>query len=132
MNIGEAAEAAGIAAKTIRYWESVGLAPEPARRDSGYRDYGDNDVHVLRFLARARGAGFSVEDCRQLLALWQDRDRAAADVKRLTEERIAAIDAKIRELEEMRGALTHLARACHGGTRPDCPILDGLAGGDRR
>jgi MerR family transcriptional regulator, copper efflux regulator len=127
MNIGQAAEASGLPAKTIRYYEDIGLVPPAARRDSGFRDYGTRDVHVLRFVARARGLGFTVEECRQLLALWQDQDRAAGDVKRLTQERIALIDDKIAQLQALRATLDHLARSCHGGDRPDCPILDGLA-----
>ena len=129
MNIGEAASLSGLPAKTIRYYEDVGLVAPPARRDSGYRDYGERDVHMLRFLARARSLGFTVEECRQLLALYRDRSRASADVKRLTEERIAAIDDKIRQLQVMRAALADLAERCHGDDRPDCPILDELAQG---
>ena len=129
MNIGEAASLSGLPAKTIRYYEDVGLVAPPARRDSGYRDYGERDVHMLRFLARARRLGFTVEECRQLLALYRDRSRASADVKRLTEERIAAIDDKIRQLQVMRAALADLAERCHGDDRPDCPILDDLAQG---
>lgn len=129
MNIGQAAAASGLPAKTIRYYEDIGLVPPAARRDSGFRDYGTRDVHMLRFLARARSLGFTVHECRQLLALWQDQDRAAGDVKRLTQERIALIDQKIAQLQDLRASLAHLARSCHGGTRPDCPILDGLARG---
>ena len=127
MNIGKAAQASGLPAKTIRYYEDIGLVPSPARRDSGFRDYGTRDVHLLRFVARARSLGFTVEECRQLLALWQDQDRAAGDVKRLTEERIALIDDKIAQLQDLRASLAHLARSCRGGNRPDCPILEGLA-----
>lgn len=130
MNIGQAAEASGLPAKTIRYYEDIGLVPPPARRDSGFRDYGARDVHLLRFVARARGLGFTVEECRQLLALWQDQERAAGDVKRLTQERIALIDDKIAQLQALRATLAHLARSCHGGDRPDCPILEGLAQGE--
>lgn len=129
MNIGQAAQASGLPAKTIRYYEEIGLVPPAGRRDSGYRDYGERDIHLLRFLARARGLGFTVEECRQLLALWRDQDRAAGDVKRLTEERIAAIDEKIRQLQGLRKTLSHLARCCQGGDRPDCPILEDLAHG---
>lgn len=129
MNIGDAAAASGLPAKTIRYYEDVGLIPKPARRDSGYRDYGERDVHVLRFIARARGLGFTMDECRQLLALYRDRERASSDVKHLTEERIAMIDDKIAQLQVLRGALSHLAACCHGDDRPDCPILDDLARG---
>lgn len=129
MNIGQAAAASGLPAKTIRYYEDIGLVPPAPRRDSGFRDYGPRDIHILRFLARARSLGFTVQECRQLLALWQDQDRAAGDVKRLTQERIALIDEKIAQLQDLRASLDHLARSCHGGDRPDCPILDGLAQG---
>lgn len=130
MNIGEAATRSGLPAKTIRYYEDIGLISAPSRRPSGYRDYAARDVHVLRFLHRARDLGFSVEECRQLLALYNDRERASADVKKLAEERIAAIDEKIRQLGALRATLSDLARRCHGDDRPDCPILDDLARGD--
>lgn len=131
MNIGQAAAASGLPPKTIRYYEDIGLVPPPPRRDSGFRDYGTRDIHLLRFVARARSLGFTVEECRQLLALWQDQDRAAGDVKRLTQERIGLIDEKIAQLQDLRASLSHLAASCHGGNRPDCPILDGLAGEKR-
>ena len=129
MNIGQAAAASGLPTKTIRYYEEIGLVPPAARRDSGFRDYGERDIHLLRFVARARSLGFTVEECRQLLALWQDQDRAAGDVKRLTRERIALIDDKIAQLQALRATLAHLEHTCHGGNRPDCPILDDLSGG---
>ena len=131
MNIGQAAQACGLPRKTIRYYEEIGLIPPTARRDSGFRDYDSRDLHLLRFVARARGLGFTVEECRQLLALWQDRDRAAGDVKRLTQERIALIDDKIAQLQALRATLAHLAQSCRGGKRPDCPILDDLAHGEK-
>ena len=105
MNIGQAAAASGLPTKTIRYYEEIGLVPPAARRDSGFRDYGERDIHLLRFVARARSLGFTVEECRQLLALWQDQDRAAGDVKRLTRERIALIDDKIAQLQALRATL---------------------------
>ena len=135
MNIGQAAAASGLPTKTIRYYEEIGLVPPAARRDSGFRDYGERardgklTLDELRFAARARSRGFTVEECRQLLALWQDQDRAAGDVKRLTRERIALIDDKIAQLQALRATLAHLEHTCHGGNRPDCPILEGLAGG---
>ena len=127
MNIGQAAGRAGLPAKTIRYYEEIGLV-SPTRAGNGYRDYGDSELHRLRFLARARGLGFSIDECRRLLALWDDTDRASADVKHLAQAKIEAIDAKIGELQALRRSLAHLARACHGDARPDCPILDDLAG----
>ena len=128
MNIGEAAERSGLPAKTIRYYEEIGLVAPAARTAGGYRDYDERDVHLLRFLHRARDLGFSVADCRALLTLYQDRDRASADVKRLALGHIAEIEEKIAALDAMRRTLAHLADRCHGDDRPDCPILDDLAG----
>jgi MerR family transcriptional regulator, copper efflux regulator len=130
MNIGEAAARAGVPPKTIRYYEEIGLVAPAPRSDNGYRAYRAMDVHVLRFVQRARSLGFSVKDCRQLLALYRDPDRASAEVKRLTLRRIAEIDRKMAELAGMRATLTRLAESCHGDDRPDCPILDDLADGD--
>lgn len=127
MNIGTAAQASGLPAKTIRYYEEIGLVA-PARRDNGYRDYAEADVHRLRFLHRARGLGFSIDDCRHLLSLYDDKHRASADVKALARQRIGDIDAKIAELQSLRGTLSALVHACHGDERPDCPILNELAG----
>ena len=127
MNIRDAARLSGLPVKTVRYYDEIGLVC-PDRRENGYRDYSQRDVHMLRFLARARSLGFSIEECRQLLSLYQDRNRASRDVKRLTEERIRQIDRKIQELKALRATLGHLVAACHGDDRPDCPILDGLAG----
>ncbi len=129
MNIQAAARIAGLPVKTVRYYDEIGLV-RPARRDNGYRDYSQADAHKLRFLGRARSLGFSIEECRQLLSLYEDEGRASRDVKRLAEERIRQIDAKIGELRALRGALNHLVEACHGDERPDCPILDGLAGAE--
>ena len=127
MNIGEAATRSGVPAKTIRYYEDVGLIRPAPRAGNGYRAYSQRDVHVLRFVQRARSLGFSVHDCRQLLALYQDPARASAEVKALTERRIAEIDRKIQELAGMRATLLALAESCHGDQRPECPILDDLA-----
>jgi Cu(I)-responsive transcriptional regulator len=128
MNIGDAAERSGLPAKTIRYYEEIGLL-RPGRGGNGYRDYGDADIHKLRFLQRSRGLGFSVEECRQLLALYEDRDRASADVRSIASAKLSEIDRKIRELTELRRTLETLVHACHGDTRPDCPILEELAEG---
>jgi len=127
MNIGEAEDRSGLPAKTIRYYEEIGLVT-PARRANGYRDYDEADIHRLAFLHRARSLGFSVEDCRALLSLYHDRDRASADVKTIAEGHLARIEDKIAELESLRRTLSHLVEACHGDTRPSCPILDDLAG----
>ena len=128
MNIGEAARQSGLPAKTIRYYEEIGLTQAPTRGDNGYRAYSAADIHTLRFLQRARGLGFGVQECRDLLALYRDSDRASSDVKALALNRIEEIDRKVGELMSLRNALAHLAEACVGDDRPDCPILDDLAG----
>ncbi|SEG51011.1 Cu(I)-responsive transcriptional regulator [Marinobacterium lutimaris] len=127
MNIGKAAEASGVSAKMIRYYESIGLIPEVSRTEAGYRDYSDKDVHRLRFIRRARDLGFSVDQMAELLALWQDRGRASADVKRIALEHVAELERKARELMEMSQTLSHLAGNCHGDDRPDCPIINVLS-----
>lgn len=127
MNIGAAEQASGLPAKTIRYYEDIGLLI-PARRDNGYRDYGRTDIHKLAFLKRARGLGFSIEDCRALMSLYEDRNRASADVRTLAHTHLHRIEAKISELQGLRDALSTLVEACHGDARPDCPILDDLSG----
>lgn len=128
MNIGTAAERSGVAAKTIRYYESVGLIQPAERTAAGYRVYGTQDVETLRFVQRARSLGFSVEEVSNLLALWRDRSRSSAEVKALARHRVEDIDRKVAELTEMRETLLHLMERCHGDDRPDCPILQGLAG----
>ena len=127
MNISEAAGQSGLAAKTIRYYEDIGLVDPARRRDNGYRDYAERDVHLLRFLHRARDLGFTVADCRALLSLYTDRKRRSADVKAIALNRIADIDRKVTQLGEMRSVLATLADKCHGDERPDCPILDDFA-----
>jgi Cu(I)-responsive transcriptional regulator len=127
MNIGTAAKRSGVPAKTIRYYEDVGLIPKAGRTGSGYRDYDDADVETLRFIQRARSLGFAVKDVAGLLALWRDRGRASADVRRIAQEHVRAVETKIAELESMRRTLTELIERCHGDDRPDCPILDGIA-----
>ena len=127
MNIGAVSDATGITAKTIRYYESIGLTPTPDRRDNGYRDYGPDDVATLRFVQRARGLGFTLEEVRELLALWRDQDRASSDVKRLALDHIDTIEARIAELQSMKRTLQDLTRRCHGDDRPHCPILEDLA-----
>lgn len=126
MNIGEIARITGLPAKTIRYYEEIGLIAPP-RNDNGYRRFAGSDLHKLGFIARARSLGFSIEDCRALLALYEDTNRASADVKRIAQGHLAAIDAKIDELKAMRATLAHLIDACAGDHRPDCPILRDLA-----
>lgn len=127
MNIGEAAALSGVTAKMIRYYESIGLIPPGRRTDAGYRVYGDDDLHVLRFVKRARSLGFSLERIKELLSLWQDRQRASADVKTIALGHVAELNQRIAELTEMRDTLQTLAACCKGNERPDCPILQGLA-----
>lgn len=127
MNIGEAAARSGVSAKMIRYYESIALIAPPARTEAGYRVYDEPEVHTLRFVKRARTLGFSVEETRTLLALWHDKSRASADVKRYAERHIADLEARIAELQGMAETLRHLAHHCHGDQRPDCPILADLA-----
>jgi MerR family transcriptional regulator, copper efflux regulator len=130
MNIGQAAKTVGISAKMIRYYESIGLVAPSARTDSGYRIYRDPDLHHLRFIRQARRLGFAVEDVRRLLALWQDRGRASAEVKAIALGHVEDLNRRIAEMESMRDALAHLASHCHGDDRPDCPILERLAAGE--
>ncbi len=127
MNIGTVSEKSGLAAKTIRYYEDIGLI-RPDRRDNGYRDYSMEDVHRLRFLQRSRSLGFSVEECRQLLSLYGDRERESAEVKAIATTKLGEIERKIVELQGLHEMLSHLVATCHGDHRPECPIIDGLSG----
>ena len=127
MNVSRAAERTHLPPKTLRYYEEIGLI-HPARCANGYRDYSEEDVHRLAFLQRARSLGFSIEDCRQLMSLYGDRDRASHDVREIAVAHVAAIEAKIAELQSMRSTLQRLVHACHGDDRPDCPILNDMAG----
>lgn len=126
-NIGEAAALSGVSAKMIRHYEQIGLIPPPNRTFANYRYYGDNDLHRLRFIKRARALGFSMAQVGTLLALWDDPQRASAEVKRVALAHAAELAQKVRELQAMQHALQHLARHCHGDQRPQCPILDDLA-----
>ena len=129
MNIGEAARRSGLPAKTIRYYEETGLIAPAARAENGYRDYTETDVHKMRFVRHARGLGFSVEVCSQLLGLYEDKGRKSADVKAIAQEHLSEVDDKIKELQELRSTLSHLVDHCHGDNKPDCPILEGIAEG---
>ncbi|KNG95410.1 Cu(I)-responsive transcriptional regulator [Pseudaestuariivita atlantica] len=131
MNIGEVAERSGLPPKTIRYYEDIGLV-RPQRSGNGYRAFRESDLHKLAFLGRARALGFSIEDCRTLLDLYEDEGRESAQVKAIAEEHLAVIDDKIAQLQSMRGTLAHLVRSCHGDDRPDCPILSDLSGSGSR
>jgi MerR family transcriptional regulator, copper efflux regulator len=127
MNIGEAAQRSGVSAKMVRHYESLGLLPPVVRTEAGYRQYGDNEVHTLRFIRRARDLGFGMAEIGELLKLWQNRRRASGDVKRIALAHMADLDRRITEMEAMKRTLSRLASCCHGDQRPDCPILDELA-----
>ena len=128
MNIGQASNASGVSAKMIRYYESIELIPRSARRESGYRDYGPAAVHRLAFIRRARDLGFSIDHIRELLRLWSDSRRSSADVKAIALEHVNELKRRARHLNEMAEALKHLAAACEGDHRPECPIIKGLEG----
>ncbi|GJD56583.1 Cu(I)-responsive transcriptional regulator [Methylobacterium dankookense] len=130
VTIGEAARRSGVSAKMIRWYEETGLLPPATRSESGYRHYGEADLHTLRFVRRARDLGFSVEAIAELLALWHDRARPSASVKAIAEDQVADLRRRIAELEGMARTLERLADSCCGDSRPDCPILDDLAAGD--
>ena len=127
-NIGQAAGASGVSAKMIRHYEENGFIPKAGRTVAGYRIYRDADVHMLRFIRRARDLGFSLHETKNLLALWTNRRRASGDVKKMVEKHVKELDGKIQELQAMRRTLVDLARHCHGDGRPECPILDDLSG----
>ena len=127
MNIGEAATSSGVSAKMIRHYESVGLFPQAHRTESGYRQYTDKEVSTLRFIRQSRDLGFSIEQIRELLGLWQNRRRPSRQVKALAQAHIQELEAKLQELQAMKATLEHLVRCCHGDERPDCPIIETLA-----
>ncbi len=129
MNIGEAAKLSGVSAKMVRHYESLGLLPAVARTDSGYRQYSEREVHTLRFIRRARDLGFSMHEIAELLKLWQNQRRSSANVKKIAQQHLAQIDAKMAEMAAMRKTLQHLVHCCSGDERPDCPILEELAHG---
>lgn len=128
MNIGAAAKASGVSAKMIRHYESVGLLPPASRTDAGYRLYGEKDIRTLQFIRRSRDLGFSIEEIRGLVSLWQDKTRPSREVKAVARQHLDFLDRKLEELQSMKNALSHLVDCCHGDERPDCPILDNLAG----
>ena len=127
MNIGTAAAASGVTAKMISHYEAIGLLPPAERRPNAYRDYGERDVHELRFVKRARRLGFSMAEIGALLMLWRDRGRPSREVRRIAEAHVADLEARIGEMQAMAETLRRLVRQCHGDDRPDCPILDDLA-----
>jgi len=127
LNIGQAAAHSGVSAKMVRHYESLGLLPTVHRTDAGYRQYGEKEVHTLRFIRRARALGFSMIEIAELLKLWQNKRRASADVKRIALAHVADLERRIAEMEAMKQTLGHLAHCCQGNSRPDCPILTELA-----
>ncbi len=129
MNIGEASKRSAVSAKMIRHYEALGLLPKVARSGSGYRQYDETTVHTLRFIRRSRDLGFSLDEIGTLLGLWRNRRRSSADVKRIALEHVADLQRRVDEMHAMQRTLQHLAQCCHGDERPDCPILDDLAGG---
>jgi MerR family copper efflux transcriptional regulator len=131
MNIGKAAQATGVTAKMIRYYEAQGLIRPADRTEGNYRDFSERDLNDLRFIRRARGLGFSIEEITRLLSLWRDGERSSREVKALAEKHVADLDARIHEMREMADTLRHLAHCCAGDDRPDCPILSDLASGER-
>ncbi|MCZ8252844.1 MAG: Cu(I)-responsive transcriptional regulator [Hylemonella sp.] len=128
VNIGTAAELSGISAKMVRHYEALGLLPRVTRTDSGYRQYSEAEVHTLRFIKRARDLGFSMAEIGELVALWQNRRRTSASVKRVAQKHVDELAARIAAMQAMQRTLGHLLHHCHGDERPDCPILDDLSG----
>ena len=126
--IGAAARASGVSAKMVRHYEALGLLGAVARTDAGYRQYTPADVHTLRFIKRARDLGFSMAEIAELVSLWHDHQRASADVKRIAQTHVAELEKRIQAMQDMRRTLQNLLHHCHGDERPDCPILDDLAG----
>lgn len=129
MNIGELSKSSGVSAKLIRHYESIGLISKASRTRSGYRQYGENDVHILRFIRRGRSLGFPMKEIKQLLSLWKNTGRSSKDVKALALVHLENLENRILELQEMAATLRHLARNCHGDNRPDCPIIESLEQG---
>lgn len=127
MNIGQAAKISGVNAKLIRHYESIGIIPKASRSEAGYRTYSENDVHILAFVKKARGLGFSMKEIKKLVSLWRNKTRASVEVKNLAVKHVDEMEKKILELQGMVKTLKHLAKCCHGDQRPDCPILDDLA-----
>jgi MerR family copper efflux transcriptional regulator len=131
LNIGETAKASGVSAKMIRHYEKVGLFPEALRTEAGYRQYTQQEVSTLRFIRQSRDLGFSIDQIRELLGLWQDKRRPSRQVKALAQAHLQELDAKLQELTAMKATLAHLVNHCHGDDRPDCPIVETLADEDR-
>ena len=127
VSIGEAAQRSGVSARMVRHYEGLGLLPAVARTESGYRQYGEADIHTLRFIKRSRDLGFSMEEIAELVGLWNNRRRASSSVKRIAEKHLGELEQRIADMQAMRSTLAHLVHCCHGDARPECPILDDLA-----
>lgn len=127
-NIGEAARRSGVSARMVRHYEGLGLLPAVARTESGYRQYSEADIHTLRFVKRSRDLGFSMEEIAELVGLWHNRRRASASVKRIAQKHLGELEQRIADMQAMQRTLSHLVHCCHGDARPDCPILEDLAG----
>lgn len=125
--IGEAAQRSGVSARMVRHYEGLGLLPAVARTESGYRQYGEADIHTLRFIKRSRDLGFSMEEIAELVGLWNNRRRASSSVKRIAEKHLGELEQRIADMQSMHNTLAHLVHCCHGDARPDCPILDDLS-----
>lgn len=126
MNIGELANLANVTSKMVRRYETQGIIPSAKRSDNGYRQYGENDVHVLKFVKRARELGFSMKDVKQLIGLWRNKSRSSAQVKKIAQKHILELEVKLQEIQAMLATLKHLTKNCHGDHRPDCPIIEEL------
>lgn len=127
-NIGEAARRSGVSARMVRHYEGLGLLPDVARTDSGYRQYTEADIHTLRFVKRSRDLGFSMDEIAELVGLWHNRRRTSASVKRIAQKHLGELEQRIADMQAMQRTLSHLVHCCHGDARPDCPILEDLAG----
>ncbi|MBB1604139.1 Cu(I)-responsive transcriptional regulator [Variovorax sp. UMC13] len=127
-NIGAAAERSGVSARMVRHYEGLGLLPGVARTESGYRQYTEADIHSLQFIKRSRDLGFSMEEIAELVGLWHNRRRASASVKKIAQRHLGELEERIASMQAMQRTLSHLVHCCHGDGRPDCPILDDLAG----
>ena len=126
MNIGKAAKLTDLTVKTVRYYADIGIIVPQKDHNTGYRDFSNEDVAKLQFIRKARKFDFSIGECRELLALYQDKNRPSRDVKALTLEKISEIDEKLTDLKNLRQQLNKLATSCQGNDRPNCPILDAL------
>ena len=127
MKIGKASKLSNLTVKAVRYYDNIGLVKPDQNIFSGYREYNDEDVLKLKFVGKARKFNFSIDECRELLSLYENKSRPSKDVKKLTLEKISQIDEKLKQLQNLKDELSYLADNCHGDDRPNCPILDALS-----